>query len=607
MYQALSTWDQDIQDFGNVRGNLKVYETGCYQSLVDIIENQRIDTVFQPIVDLHKGGVYAYEALSRIQGESSFPNTESLFQASQFFRQTLQLERVCQKSAIRRAEEWGIVRPVCINLCPSVFRTPDCNQGEVSCMLDELFGIRDKIIIELTERFCIRDDELFKKTVDYYCQQGFRIAIDDLGSGYAGLKMLAQIEPSIVKIDRFLIAEIDKSTKKQMLLSAFVSFCHKINALVVAEGIETREELETVAAMKVDLGQGYYLARPHKEPGVCAPEAKQEILRINKPSVSGIEVGNFIGSLAKYIAPVNCGQQVETILKRFDVEKDLSAVPVVRDNRPMGIIHKAKIFYKLGHKFGYDLFARKNVENIMESGMVFEASTTLDDVARTIITRDATSVYDALTIVLNGSYMGIVQIHDLLEAITQQKINMAKQANPLTGLPGNNLIKEDIANRLNTHQVFAVMYFDLDDFKPFNDNFGFDQGDQVIRLVGNILKDMAPEWDPLGFVGHIGGDDFVVICRAQGIETFCQAVLNRFDAETRKFYHEDVLKAGCYTSKDRKGQQRDFPLLSLSIAIITTQNRIIESYGHLASLASEVKKKAKTIQGNSYYVDQRHE
>ena len=607
MYQALSTWDQDSLDFGKIRDNLRVHETGCYQSLVEIIENQSIETVFQPIVDLHKGDVFAYEALSRISGESSFPNTESLFQASQFFRMTLQLERVCQRSAIKKAEEWGITHPVCINLCPSVFRTPECGQGEISCMLDELFAIRDKIIIELTERFCIRDDELFKRTIDYYRQQGFRIAIDDLGSGYAGLKMLAQIEPSIVKMDRFLIAGIDKSTKKQMLLSAFVTFCHKINALVVAEGIETREELETVTAMKVDLGQGYYLARPNKKPGVCSGDARQEILRVNQPAINGLEVGNFIGSLAKYIAPANCGQKVETILKRFDVEKDLSAVPVVKENRPMGIIHKTKIFYKLGHKFGYDLFARKNVENILEPGMIFEASTTLDDVARTIITRDATSVYDALTIVLNGSYMGIVQIHDLLEAITQQKINMAKQANPLTGLPGNNLIKEEIATRLNTRHIFAVMYFDLDDFKPFNDNFGFDQGDQVIRLVGNILKDMTPEWDPLGFVGHIGGDDFVVICRAQGIEIFCNAVLNRFDMESRKFYPEDVLERGIYTSKDRNGKQRDFPLLSLSIAIITTQNRLIESYGHLASLASEVKKKAKTIQGNSYYIDQRRQ
>ncbi|WP_028316100.1 EAL domain-containing protein [Desulfatibacillum aliphaticivorans] len=197
MFQTLTTWEQEILDFKQVSDNLKVYETGCYQSLVDIIENQSIETVFQPIVDLHKGDVFAYEALSRIKGESSFPNTESLFQASQFFQKTLQLERVCQRSAMRKAEDLGLTHPVCINLCPSIFRTPECNHGGVSCMLDELFGIRDKIIIELTERFCIRDDELFKRTIDYYRQQGFRIAIDDLGSGYAGLKMLAQIEPFI--------------------------------------------------------------------------------------------------------------------------------------------------------------------------------------------------------------------------------------------------------------------------------------------------------------------------------------------------------------------------------------------------------------------------
>ena len=97
---------------------------------------------------------------------------------------------------------------------------------------------------------------------------------------------------------------------------------------------------------------------------------------------------------------------------------------------------------------------------------------------------------------------------------------LPSRANPLTGLPGNNQIKEEIARCLGIDRVFAVMYFDLDNFKPFNDNFGFEEGDRVLRFLGNLLKDSITHWDPQGFVGHVGGDDFVAVCKPFEVETY---------------------------------------------------------------------------------------
>jgi EAL domain-containing protein (putative c-di-GMP-specific phosphodiesterase class I) len=113
--------------------------------------------------------------------------------------------------------------------------------------------------------------------VDYYRSQGFKIAIDDLGSGFAGLNMLAHLEPYMVKIDRSLVDYIDCSPRKQMLLQSLIAFCHKINVLVVAEGIERREELEKLIIMNVDLGQGNYLAKPASIPKSCSQDVQRLI------------------------------------------------------------------------------------------------------------------------------------------------------------------------------------------------------------------------------------------------------------------------------------------------------------------------------------------
>ncbi len=576
-----------------------------YEALRDIIGNGRINTVFQPIFHLQTGEVYGYEALSRIKGPSPFSGPDGLFQAALRFKLTPELELLCSSKALTRAAELGMDTILSLNICPSILRFPDDDAGEIVFPMRELYEVRDRVVLELTERFYIRNNELFTKTVDYYRRQGFKIAIDDLGSGYAGLKMLAQIEPSMVKIDRFLISNIHQSTKKMMLLEAMVCFCHKINALVVAEGIETKEELEIVSSMKVDLGQGYYLARPSEKLYTREEKNSFPAALSQRYKDSSGNSGNLVGSLVQFIDPVEADTNVAEVAERFKTDPDLSALPVLNQRAPVGVIHKAKLFYQLGQRFGYDLFFRKPTRSIMENALIFEFSTPLEDVSRRVLARDENSVYDDVIVVRNGAYLGVVKIYHILERITEQKINLAMEANPLTALPGNNLIKEEILNRLNTNQVFAVVYFDLDNFKPFNDSFGFEEGDRVIRFFGTLLKESLSQWDPRGFVGHVGGDDFVAVCRTSGIESLCEMVIERFDHDIKRFHGEDAARLGYYRSYDRKGCLQTFPLLSVSIGVVSTSARKFSSYGHLVSVASEVKKKAKSLQGSCYYIDHR--
>lgn len=574
----------------------------------DIVANERITTVFQPIFDLHSGKPFAVEALSRITGPSLITNPEVLFEEAQQSNLTYKLEKLCRKQALLNAYRQNIELPITINVCPSVLKSREHEEGLTSQLVDELFDFRDRIILELTERYFIKDHKGFERTVEYYRRQGFKIAIDDLGAGYTGLKMLTHLEPYLVKIDRSLITNIDRSPKKRMLIEAFVPFCHKINAFVVAEGIETEKELDLLISLKVDYGQGFYLAEPNQTVPPLQEQAKRRIIELQQtPELGWLnkDINNCVESLVQIVEPARKDQTVAEIIERFKKDVSLSCIPVVENHVPVGIVHKNRLFFKLGQRFGYDLFSKKRISDLMEQAMIFETGTPLEEVSREVVRRDESNIYDAIIITYNESYLGLVKIHHILERITEQKINMATQANPLSNLPGNNMIKEEILSRLNRNVMFSVLYFDLDNFKPFNDNFGFEQGDKVIRFLGNLLKEIIINWDLKAFIGHIGGDDFVAVCKPSQVEDLCEEILQQFDEKIRDFHDRKSVELGYYTSIDRVGNIMKFPLLSISIAVVTNKERRFSSYGELVSIASEVKKIAKKKVGSCYFVDQR--
>jgi EAL domain-containing protein (putative c-di-GMP-specific phosphodiesterase class I) len=232
----------------------------------EIINNELIDPVFQPIFSLPGGTLYGYEALSRISRPANITSPEDLFAKSGRYGLTYALEMLCRKKALSRAKSLKITGRLFLNVCPTILQAGKHQRGITAALLEELQIERSRIVFELTERIVIEDYELFNRALSHYREQGYSIAIDDLGSGYAGLNMLAKLEPEYVKLSRFLIASIDTSTTKQALVEALTTFCNKIGASIIAEGIERQEELEFLIAAGVTFGQGYYLAKPSSLP-----------------------------------------------------------------------------------------------------------------------------------------------------------------------------------------------------------------------------------------------------------------------------------------------------------------------------------------------------
>ncbi len=175
---------------------------------------------------------------------------------------------------------------------------------------------------------------------------------------------------------------------------------------------------------------------------------------------------------------------------------------------------------------------------------------------------------------------------------------------PLSRLPGNVLIEREIRRRMASGDNWAVMYADLDNFKAYNDRYGFARGDEVIKYGAvEIIRSVEIAGGDVDFVGHVGGDDFVVVTEPQYTKMIGQTLINFFDSGIQRFYSEEDRRAGFIKMPDRHGVTRKFPLVSISIAVVSNQSRRIESYNDIGEISAAVKKHAKKIQGSSIVWD----
>jgi diguanylate cyclase (GGDEF)-like protein len=187
-----------------------------------------------------------------------------------------------------------------------------------------------------------------------------------------------------------------------------------------------------------------------------------------------------------------------------------------------------------------------------------------------------------------------------------RRIDRNRNANPLTGLPGNIEIQREIVSRISKNVKFAVAYVDLDNFKAYNDAYSFSRGDTVIVLTADILRDQIRLWGNADdFVGHIGGDDFIFVSTPDKIAKICEEIIAIFDEKIKEFYNDEDIQALCVKTINRKGEVEIFPIVSISIAVATNQYRDLDSYLVISDIASELKNKLKRMKGSNYCMDRR--
>ncbi len=585
-----------------------------YETISSLLDKNQLTCHFQPIVNLRQGKIFAYEALCRTVGPNPFDNIEELFHQAGLCGKILPLDMCCRQNAMALARAQGLQEKealLFINICPTSLLHPDHSAGTTGLLANK-YGIpKQNIVLEITEHEAVSNYKLFRQAIDHYRSKGFRIAIDDFGAGYGGLKMLSVLEPDFVKIDRHFFTETSKSTINFNLIDSIATACHRIGIDVIAEGIETEKDLRICRDIGIDLLQGYLLARPTAEliTSDCLSLPLHDL-----PQRSATDLFDEIicvGDIAEFVAPLSAGDRILQALNRFTDNPDVLCLPVVNGGRLCGLLsrHRFMETHMVG-RFGYGLNLNyyKKIEEILEEDFLEVAhSLSVEDLARKIHLRNRISIYDDVCITRSGKYIGTVAVSAILNAVTENSMMLARGANPLTGLPGNEYIQRRIAKMLSQSIHFDVCYIDLDSFKPFNDRHGFEMGDRVIKAVGELMVESLHKWEgqSIGFAGHIGGDDFILITRPKNSIQVCEHLINGFAEKLSGFHSPEECLEGFYTSQDRQGNNQKFALLSLSIGIVSTEIHRINSFAEVSSIATDLKKRAKEIPGSVIVRDRR--
>ncbi len=218
-----------------------------------------------------------------------------------------------------------------------------------------------------------------------------------------------------------------------------------------------------------------------------------------------------------------------------------------------------------------------------------------------------TSKIEGLDLGVDDFITKSMDIKELLARIRMilKRSRQGLDANPLTRLPGNRSIESHVEEAVASGRPLAVLYVDLNQFKAYNDAYGYEAGDHVIRATAQLIVRLAREDGRLDFVGHIGGDDFIVLSDPARMEDLARRILSGFDALAPGFYSGEDRRRGKIVATDRQGRIREFPLLSIAVGICHNQNRRLANYAQVAQFGAELKKAAKNKPGSNYVVDRR--
>lgn len=579
--------------------------------LQNIISNRLLTARFQPIIEMSDGSILGYEGLIRGPSDSALHSPINLFKAAAENNLTVQVEHLCRQVVLEQFAAQKLPGKIFLNVSPECLMQRDARYGETLDFIHQIGINPDRVIIELTEYQPTHDYALLLDAVLHYRNMGFEIAIDDLGEGFSSLRLWSELKPEYVKIDMHFIQGIDNDAVKAQFVRSIQSIAEKSGTRVIAEGIETQAELLAVREIGVACGQGYHIARPHPSPtrSISAEVAKTlsaHTYHSGKRQHQQMETSSAVGKILRTSPTIPSSMLNNQVDAIFLENPTLQMLPVVDDGVPVGIINRYHMIDSFARPYQRELYGKKSCRVFMDAHpIIVDKHTSMQEVSHIIVQANPDHLINGIMLTENGKYIGICTGPDLMREITQMQINAARYANPLTQLPGNVPINEHIEQLLEKQEKFCACYCDLDHFKPFNDVYGYRRGDDIIQMTSEVLKkhcDLKQD-----FIGHIGGDDFIILFRSADWETRCRAILDSFALEIQDFYSNEDRERGGYLSEDRQGKKVFYPLVSLSLGVVKAQDRQFYSHHQISLAASDAKKQAKKIHGNSLFVDRRSE
>lgn len=533
----------------------------------------QVDFLLQPIADIGTGVVYGYDAQPQIADGTHVGTYEELTEIA--FRKGLlpELNTLLFEKVLTSFKKLRIAQGTKL-----FFKLDGRDLGHQQHP-GSTFSAKVVAAGLQTHQICIAFSERHRQTVadgvehaiDDLRDSGFMIALVEFGQASSELRMLHDLSPDYVKIDRFFLANVDSDPRRKLFVTTVANLAHVLGARVIAEGAETEREFKACRDIGCDLVQGAFVAGPISRP--ASVKLFYEHLRRPEAGLKKRSEQDRIRSELIQLPTINLHASMGELLDMVVHNQEGNAIPVVDDNQePRGFVHERDLKKYLYSGATSDEKPQLDLEAPIRPFVRACPIADINSNADMLLVTFASSINsDGIILTENFHYAGFLSATSLLKIIHEKRLQEAQDQNPLSRLPGNSAVTRYIAEaaRKGAHERH-LCYLDFDNFKPFNDTYGYKQGDRAIILFSELLQRHVSGTGT--FHGHVGGDDFFAGFQQMDqtdVASRLLALKRAFRDDVESFYEPVHREQGFMEAQDRFGTTRQFPLLQCSISILS--------------------------------------
>lgn len=559
----------------------------------DILKRHNITSWFQPIINVERRELIGWEAFSRGPATNESLATPAMFDTAAEAGILKPFDLMCIHTAAESFEQLQLANKLFINLSNEMLIASSRLKKQVGNLIADSTVPPARMVLEIDEKNASNNIDDLIEAVHYFHEHGFEIAVDHLsgveniGESTSLHKLWAEIKPDYIKLDRSFIQNINGSASKQKTVKEVVAVARSIGSTVIAEGVETEKELKKLYELGVHNVQGYLIQKPELAP--LAPDLEKLLSKNLFPESSRTSLAC---DLIVSNAHVEVGTSIETVFQLFEKNVHLNSVAVVNQDSAEGIVYRRPFMQKLSKRQRREVVQDKCISTEMSTDYLkVEAHQRIEQVSRLVTSRAQLEAEHDFIIVNDEQFLGIGTVIDLLRKVTQLRVRPDHQENILTMLPGNTPVGNCVKELMNNDTPFNIALLDLTNFKPFNNHYSHNRGDEVLIMFAELLNKHLKQG--ASFAGHIGGDDFVLIMPEDNWQETLRALFTEFNHKVLKFYSSKDIAQGGIESTDRNGHNRLFDFISLSAGVMTVTDEYFDSFQSLLTQLIQLKQRTK--------------
>jgi len=594
--------DGRVNEGGNSRRDIA-------EQLRRVIEERNITSVFQQIFRFREGRMLGYEALVRGPEGSLIQTPFELFSAAHEQGLALELNVICVQEMLRAFARSGIDGNLFVNVSPQLIMQRGFERERAAQFLDSLGLQPERVVIELTEDYPTVDFPMVHETLMLYRAMGFRVAIDDLGEGFASLRLWSELKPEFVKADKHFVAGIATDAVKLQFLRAIQHIADNAGAQVIAEGIENADDFRVVKDIGIACGQGWFIGRPSEKPNRKLPaEAELAFADARVPVVTAprLRAGTEPNAheFVRAVEPAFPETPMSVLADRFEASPGLAAIPVVSESGIEGLVARSVVEMLGVSHDAQRASARPCIEYADRTPVRVEASLDLTALAAMLVETDSRHLAEGFVIVSRGRYVGMGSPQDVIRSLQSSRVLAARYTNPITMLPGQVPVHEHLERLLARHVPFTAWFIELDHMRGVNDCMGYERGDALIHATARLLESVCQPG--VDFAGHIAGTRFVMLVQSEDWSVRAERLVRAFQASLEAHLPADAMERGYFSAPSRDGRESVRPLPRLGVGILPVLPGVFETRHEVVSVARQAVHQALTQPGTSVHVDQRY-